>query len=125
MSTQFGTRVTPVMRRVMDALAAHGDMDAESLAEVSCTCHNTLSGGGYLRRMLALNLIRVSKWRRNAPGAPTPIYSVTRGVSVKPPRAYSRSERTKRWRMKVGYRGTEYARRQSLKLLVEITRRKA
>lgn len=121
MSTQFSGRITPVMQRVLDALARDGDMEAEALADASCTCHNTLSGGGYLRKMLAMELIRVSGWKRNAPGAPTPIYSVTPGKSVKPPRVYSRSERTKRWRVKVGYRSAEYARRQALKELVRIT----
>lgn len=121
MTTQFSDRITPVMRRVLNALTEHGDMDAADLADAACTCHNTLSGGGYLRRMLDLGIIRIAKWERNAPGAPTPIYSASLGVSVKPPRVYSRSERTKRWRVKVGYRSAEYARRQALKELARIT----
>ena len=120
MSTQFSGRITPVMQRVLDALARDGDMDAEDLAAAACTCHNTLSGGGYLKKMLDLKLIRVSAWKRNAPGAPTPIYSISEGESIKPPRAYSRVERTRRWRVKVGYRSAEYARRQALKELVRI-----
>lgn len=119
-STHFKGRITPVMQRVLDALDRDGDMDAEDLAAAACTCHNTLSGGGYLRKMLAMELIRVSRWKRNAPGAPTPIYSTSAGKSVNPPRAYKASERTKRWRVKVGYRSAEYARRQALKDLVRI-----
>ncbi len=121
MSTQFSGRITPVMQRVLDALARDGDMEAEELAEASCTCHNTLSGGGYLRKMLAMELIRVSGWKRNAPGAPTPIYSTSEGKSVNPPRAYSRVERTRRWKKKVAYGSPEWARRQSLKQLVMVT----
>lgn len=113
--------MTPIMQRIIAALTERGDMSAHELAEAACTCHNTLSGGGYLRKMLDTNLIRVSKWERNAPGAPTPIYSVTPGKSVNPPRVYTRSERTKRWRVKVGYRSAEYRRGQSLKELVRIT----
>ena len=121
MSTQFSDRITPIMRRILAALNEHGDMDAADLADAACTCRNTLSGGGYLRKMLELDLIRVSAWRRNAPGAPTPIYSVTPGKSAKPPRSYSASERTKRWRVKTCYRSAEYARRQALAELVRIT----
>lgn len=121
MSTQFSDRITPIMRRILAALNEHGDMDAADLADAACTCRNTLSGGGYLRKMLELDLIRVSAWRRNAPGAPTPIYSTSPGVSVKPPRVYSRSERTKRWRVRVGYRSAEYGRRQALKALARVT----
>lgn len=121
MSTKFSCRITPVMRRILAALTEHGDMDAIDLADAACTCRNTLSGGGYLRKMLDIELIRVSRWKRNAPGAPTPIYSVTPGKSVNPPRVYTRSERTKRWRVKVGYRSAEYGRRQALKELARIT----
>mgnify|MGYP000055866185 CR=1 FL=1 len=121
MSTHFNGRVTPIMQRILDALKDSGDMDIGDLADAACTCRNTLSGGGYLRKMLDLKLIRVSKWERNAPGAPTPIYSITPGNSIKPPRVYSASERTKRWRVKVGYRGAEYARRQALRELLRIT----
>lgn len=121
MSTQFSDRITPVMQRIIDALAQHGDMDAADLADAACTCHNTLSGGGYLRKMVERELIRVARWQRNAPGAPTPIYSVTPGKSAKPPRSYSASERTKRWRVKTCYRSAEYARRQALAELVRIT----
>ena len=125
MSTKFSNRITPVMQRIIDALSEHGDMDAYDLADAACTCHNSLSGGGYLKKMLERKLIRVVKWQRNAPGVPTPIYSVTPGASIKPPRTYSASERTKRWRVKVGYRSAEYARRNALKELVSITGRRA
>lgn len=121
MTTQFSGRITPVMRRVIDALERDGDMDVKELADAACTSLNTLSNGGYLRKMLEMKLIRVSKYLRNSPGAATPIYSTSPGVSAKPPRVYSRSERTKRWRVKAGYRSAEYRRGQSLKELVRIT----
>lgn len=125
MSTQFAGRITPVMQRILDALNEHGDMDSHDLAEAACTCYNTLSGGGYLKKMECLGLVRIAKWKRNSPGAPTPIYSASDGESVKPPPAYSCSKRTKRWRQKIGYRGDEWARRQALKTLATITRRHA
>ena len=115
------TRITPVMQRVLDALNRDGDMDAHDLADAACTCGNYLSGGGLLRKMMELKLIRVSKYRRNNPGAPTPIYSTTPGESAKPPRVYSTSERTRRWRVKVGYRSAEYMQRIALKQLARIT----
>lgn len=130
MSTQFSHRdgilcVTPVLGRVLDALREHGDMEPDDLAEAAHTCCATLLGGGYLRRLVEFCLIRVSKWRRNTTGGPTPIYSVTPGASVSRPRKFTRSERTQRWAKKNAYQGDAWQRRQSLKLLVEITRRKA
>lgn len=121
MTAQFSGRVTPVMRRVIAALDREGDMDANDLAEAACTSRNTLCSGGYLRKMLELELIRISRWMRNAPGAPTPVYSVSPGESVKPPKAYPPSVRSKRWRQKVGYRSEEYARGEALKKLARIT----
>lgn len=125
MTTQFSTRVTPVMQRIIDALERDGDMDAFDLAEAACTCHNSLSGGGYLRKLLERGLIRVASWRRNNPGAPTPIYSVTPGAPAKKPPVYSRSTRTKRWKQKSGYGTPSYEHRQALKALINITRSKA
>jgi hypothetical protein len=100
-------------------------MDAQDLADAACSCVNSLSGGGYLRNMINRGLIRVSAWRRNNPGAPTPIYSVSPGKPAKKPPTYTRSERTKRWKQKVGYRSPEYERRRALKELINITRKKA
>lgn len=122
MSTQFSQRgpylcVTVVMTRILNALSSH-DMEPEELADAAITCHATLSGGGYLRKLEAAGLIRVAKWKRNSPGAPTPIYSRSPGKSVRPPPVYSNSERTRRWKRKVGYGSAEHARRKALKDLV-------
>ena len=121
MTTQFNGRITPVMQRILDALERDGDMDAHDLADAACTCHNSLSGGGYLRKLITLGFIRVSAYRRNYPGAPTPIYSITEGDPATPPKRFSCAKRTKRWRQKVGYRSAEYRQRQTMKELVRIT----
>lgn len=120
----FGVdHLTPLMRRIVHALEREGDMDARELADAACTCYDTLSGGGYLRKMLSQELIRVSGWRRNYPGAATPIYSVTPGKSAQKPPPISRSERARRWRKRVGYYSAEYRRRVALRELVKIMSR--
>lgn len=118
MTTQFNGRITPVMQRCLDALSRCGKMDAAELAEAACTCHNTLSGGGYLKKMQALGLIRIAAWRRNAPGAPTPIFGLGNAPAAKVPQFYTPAQRTRRWRQKVGYRTPEWETRQALKRLV-------
>lgn len=118
--TEFNGRPTPVMLRIVAALERCGKLDAHELAGEACTCHNSLSGGGNLKKMQEMGLIHVAAWRRNSPGAPTPLFCAGPGAPAKPPRAYKPAERTKRWRQKVGYRTPEWETRQALKQLVNL-----
>lgn len=120
MSTTFSGRITTVMARILAALEERGDMTAHDLAEAACTCVNSLSGGGYLRRMRALGMIRVASWQRNAPGAPTPVYSLSPGADAKPPRPYTNSQRTKRWKIKTGYKSSSWETARALERLAGV-----
>lgn len=129
MSTQFSHRngvlcVTPVLGRVLDALREHGDMEPDDIAEAAHTCCATILGGGYLRKLVEFGLIRVSKWRRNTTGGPTPIYSATPGKSASKPRAFTHSERTRRWAAKTAHKSAAWHHRKNLGALVKITGRK-
>jgi hypothetical protein len=113
--------MTPAMRRILRALDEQGDMDTEEISEAACVGINTLSGGGYLTTLLLLGKIRVSRWVRNVNGAPTPIYSVSPGKSKPKPKPYSNSEKTRRWRLRSGYRSPAWYARKSSAELVKIT----
>lgn len=110
--------LTPSMRRILLALDREGDMDTAEISEAAHVGINTLSGGGYLTTLLSMKLIRVSRWVRNVNGAATPIYSVSPGESKPKPRPYTNSEKTLRWRKRVGYRSKAWhAARRSAELV--------
>lgn len=119
-------KLTPSLRRILRALDEHGDMEAPEIAEAACVGVNTLSGGGYLTKLLTMELIRVSRWERADKCGPfRPVYSTSPGESEKKPAVYTAAQKTKRWRKKVGYLSPEWKSRQqarhSMNELLRIT----
>lgn len=115
-------KLTPSLRRILTALEQHGDMEADEIAERACVAPSTLSGGGYLTKLLTLELIRVSKWRRqDFSGPPVPTYSVTPGESKPKPKPYTAAQKSRRWKQRVGYRSAEYMARKRVDQLLRIT----
>lgn len=106
-------KLTPSLRRILIALKRDGDMDAAGISAAAHVGGNTLSGGGYLTKLLTMKLIRVSKWVRAEKSGPfRPIYSVSPGESKPKPEAYTAGEKTRRWRQKARYRSAEWRVRQ-------------
>lgn len=115
--------LTPSMRRILRALDQHGDMEADEIAERACVALSTLSGGGYLTKLLMLGMVRVSHWRRQDRSGPfIPTYSVTPGDSKPKPRPYSAAEKSRRWKQKVGYKSKSYMARKRIDTLLESQR---
>lgn len=119
-------KLTPSLRRILNALDQHGDMEACEIATTAHVGENTLSGGGYMTKLLVMGLVRVSRWERADKSGPfRPVYSVTHGESVPKPAALKPSERCRRWRKKVGYRSAQWHSRQqarhSMNELLRIT----
>lgn len=115
--------MTPSMRRILRALDEHGDMEPDEIAERAHVALSTLSGGGYLTKLLMLKLVRVSRWRRQDRSGPfVPTYSVTPGDSKPKPRPYTAAEKSRRWKQRVGYKSKAYMARKRLDGLLEAQR---
>ncbi len=116
-------KLTPAMRRILIALDRDGDMQASEIAENAYVSPNTLSGGGYLTKLLTMRLIRVSRWmRQEGPGPFVPVYSVSPGENKPKPRPYTPAQKTKRWRIHTGYRSAAYKQRQALDAILRIAK---
>ena len=113
--------LSPVMRRILAALEEHGDMDTEELAEATCASVGTLRDGGYMRHLLGLELVRVSRWVRSSAGPAAPVYSITPGKSAVKPKPYTTAEKNRRWKRKVGYRNQQWRQSKALKELARIS----
>lgn len=96
--------MTPCARRVLAALDTMGDMPADEIAAEACVSQTYLTSGGLIRNLRAASLIRISAWRRNWMGCPTPVCSITPGDDAKRPRPYSVSEKNRRYKRRSGYR---------------------
>lgn len=115
-------KLTPSLRRILSALDKHGDMEPPEIAETACVGVNTLSGGGYLTKLLTMGLIRVSRWERADKCGPfRPVYSVSPGENAKKPSPYTNAQKSKRWKKRAGYYKPEYQRRKALAELARIT----
>lgn len=95
---------SPVMRRVLDALARCGDLTTAEISMEACVGDNTLCGGGYLRFLVKEGRIHVASYRRNYSGAPSPVYRLGPGKPAKKPRPFTQAEKAARWRKRTGYR---------------------
>lgn len=117
-------KLTPSMRRILIALDREGDMDAAEIADAACVSANTLSGGGYLTKLLVLRLIRVSRWQRQegSSGPPRPVYSTTPGENARKPRPYTNGQKSRRWKKRVAYRSAQWKATQALKELANLKR---
>lgn len=115
-------KITRTDRLILAALDEQGDMIPADIAE-----HIGLENHGWtgrkLRRLLAGELVRVSRWERNTDGQAIPVYSVTPGKSAPKPKAEGWAKWSKRYRKNLAERGGEqYLKaRNSLALLVGIT----
>ena len=108
--------ITPSMRRILSALDRDGDMEADEIAIAANVAESTLSGGGYLTKLLAMDMIRVSRWiRADKSGPPRPVYSVSPGKSATKPKPFTNAEKAKRWKRRAGYYKPEYAARRTAK----------
>lgn len=117
MSRPTTHRLTPCKRRVLLALDRDGDMASAEIAEAACVSQNYLDGGGLLRQLRAMSLIRVARWQRNSGGAMTPIYSVSPGEDARKPRPYSGREKTRRYKQRTGYRSRAWQAARALQQL--------
>lgn len=113
--------MTPVQKRILSALEKHGDMMVDEIAEAACCSVETLTGGGYMRKLVQMELVRVARWVRSSTGPAAPVYSIKPGKSAERPRPYTDAEKSRRWRRRAGYRSAEWKTRKTMEQLVRIT----
>lgn len=118
--TYFSGRLSPAMQSVIDLLAKDGDMEAREIAEMTGLSLKTLVQSGYLARMVAMGVIRVSSYERSG-GVPTPTYSVTKGKNATRPARMTEAQRSRRWRKLVGFGTKEFKQSRALRELARIT----
>ncbi len=114
-------KLTPSMRRILMALERDGDMEAHEIAVAAHVAPTTLSGGGYLTKLMVMGLVRVSAWRRQDRSGPAiPTYSVSPGENKPRPRPYTAAQKCKRWRGRTGYRSAEWHQARTLNYLMGV-----
>lgn len=91
------------MKRVVAVLEEHGTLDREEIAMHACVSINTLKGAKYLTILVAAGRIHIAKYRRNKCGPASPLYAAGPGENAKPPRPYTNSQKTQRWKKRTGY----------------------
>jgi hypothetical protein len=97
------------MRRILGALEREGDLDTREIAEAAHCSLKTLTGSGYLRRLVDAELIRVARYvRQTRSGPAAPIYSITPGANAQRPKPFTVAEKSKRWKKRAGYRSAAW-----------------
>lgn len=71
--------LSPAMRRILALLESRSPLSAKEISQHAFVAVKTLEGGGYLRKMKAMGLIRVEGWAKNHNGFTTPIYAAGTG----------------------------------------------
>lgn len=86
---------SPAMLRIVALLQMRGVLSAQEIAEGAFVARTTLEGGGYLKRMKSLGLIRVEGWAKNSNGFTTPLYAAGGGQDCPRPK-FAREDRDSR-----------------------------
>lgn len=78
--------LSPAMRRILAVLQARSLLSAREIAQHAFVALTTLEGGGYLKKMKQMGLIRVEGWLKNHNGFTTPTYSLGAGADCPRPK---------------------------------------
>lgn len=78
--------LTPAMRRIIALLNLRTPLSPKEIARDAFIALTTLEGGGYLKKMKSLGLIRVQGWLKNHNGFTTPLYAVGPGPDCPRPK---------------------------------------
>jgi len=78
--------ISPAMQRILGLLASRTPLSAKEIAEHAFVALSTLAGGGYLKTMKSMGLIRVDGWAKNSNGFTTPLYARGGGPDCPRPR---------------------------------------
>lgn len=78
--------LSPAMLRVLAVLQARKLLSAKEIAQHAFVALTTLEGGGYLKKMKQMGLIRVEGWLKNQNGFTTPTYALGSGPDCPRPK---------------------------------------
>ncbi len=81
-----GHSLSPAMCRILALLQARSPLSAKEISQHAFVALKTLEGGGYLKKMKAMGLIRVEGWAKNHNGFTTPIYALGAGPDCPRPK---------------------------------------
>jgi len=90
------------------ALDRVGDMDYEGISENAFVAMSTIRDGGYMTKLLVMELVRVSRWIRSDYGPPRPVFSVSPGESARKPTPLTSAQKCRRWKKRAGYYKPSY-----------------
>ena len=93
-------REAPGMFLLLDAIERFGPLDYRQAAKLAGLAPNTVKNSGYLKALIAQNMIFVAGWRRARKGPPRPLYEVGAGRAAPPPPALSTAEKSRRHRVR-------------------------
>ncbi|WP_157272440.1 hypothetical protein [Azonexus hydrophilus] len=82
--------LSPAMRRILALLQSRSPLSAKEISQHAFVAAKTLEGGGYLKKMKAMGLIRVEGWAKNHNGFTTPIYAAGAGPDCPRPKFQTR-----------------------------------
>jgi len=80
------TGISPAMQRIIDLLQTRSPMSSGDIALHAFIAKTTLEGGGYLKKMKEMGLIRVQGWLKNHNGFTTPLYALGTGPDCPRPK---------------------------------------
>lgn len=78
--------LSPAMQRIVSLLQAKTPLSPKEIARDAFIALTTLEGGGYLRKMKDLGLIRIEGWLKNHNGFTTPLYALGQGADCPRPK---------------------------------------
>ena len=78
--------LSPAMQRIVALLHAKTPLSPKEIARDAFIALTTLEGGGYLKKMKGLGLIRIEGWLKNHNGFTTPLYALGRGADCPRPK---------------------------------------
>lgn len=78
--------LSPAMQRILSVLQSRGLLSAKEIAQHAFVALTTLEGGGYLKKMKQMGLIRVEGWLKNQNGFTTPTYALGSGLDCPRPK---------------------------------------
>lgn len=77
---------SPAIRRVIALLDEKSPLSPKEISRGAYIALSTLEGGGYLRKMKLIGLIRVQGWAKNHNGFTTPLYALGSGADCPRPK---------------------------------------
>lgn len=81
-----GSTLSPAMQRIIDLLRIRSPLSPGDIALQAFIARTTLDGGGYLRKLKQMGLIRVDGWLKNHNGFTTPLYALGAGADCPRPK---------------------------------------